>query len=85
MQLLEVELSDSLVDWIEQRIADGKFADASEYVRHLIEQDQRWRAAVTALQVEITKGIESGIAGPFDPDAFNREMVARHFSEKHCS
>lgn len=78
MATMNVSLPDPMKAWVEDQLNDGQYSNASDYVRHLIRKDQDRKKAIAALQVEITKGIESGLAEPFDPEAFNREMLERH-------
>lgn len=47
-------------DWVEGMSHDGRFGNASGYVRHLICKDQARQDAIAALQAEITVGVESG-------------------------
>jgi antitoxin ParD1/3/4 len=81
MATMNVSLPDQMKDWVESRSADGRFSNASDYVRHLIRRDQERTEAIASLQAEITKGIESGPGAPFDIDAFlmeaNREYDAQ--------
>jgi antitoxin ParD1/3/4 len=78
MATMNVSLPDPMKDWVESRTQDGTFSNASDYVRHLIRRDQERQAAITALQSEITAGLESGPAQPFDQASFKARMRERH-------
>jgi antitoxin ParD1/3/4 len=60
------------------RTHDGRFSNASDYVRHLIRKDQERQDAIAALQAEITAGIASGEAQLFDSAAFKARMREPH-------
>ncbi|MCR9152347.1 MAG: type II toxin-antitoxin system ParD family antitoxin [Rhodobacteraceae bacterium] len=78
MATMNVSLPDPMKEWVESRAHDGRFSNASDYVRHLIRKDQDRQAAIATLQAEITAGIESGEPAGFDTAAFKRRMRARH-------
>lgn len=78
MATMNVSLPDPMKDWVESRTRDGRFSNASDYVRHLIRKDQERQAALAAFQTEITLGIESGLARPFDLGAFTARMREPH-------
>ena len=70
MASMNVSLPDPMKDWVEDRTKDGRFANSSDYVRHLIRRDQEREAAIAEMQAEIDKGLASGIAEDLDFDAF---------------
>jgi antitoxin ParD1/3/4 len=74
MATMNVSLPDPMKDWVESRTHDGRFSNGSDYVRHLIRKDQERQAAIEALQSEITAGLASGEARPFDSAAFKARM-----------
>jgi len=74
MATMNVSLPDPMKDWVESRAQDGRFSNASDYVRHLIRKDQERQAAIAAFQREITAGIESGAPREFDEAAFKARM-----------
>jgi antitoxin ParD1/3/4 len=78
MATMNVSLPDPMKDWVESRSNDGRFSNASDYIRHLIRRDQERQAALAALQAEITLGVESGPARPFDLAAFKARMREPH-------
>lgn len=78
MATMNVSLPDPMKDWVESRTHDGRFSNASDYVRHLIRKDQERQAAIAALQSEITAGMTSGEPQPFDGEALKARMRERH-------
>jgi len=80
MATMNVSLPDPMKDWVESRSHDGRFSNASDYVRHLIRKDQERQDAIAALQAEITVGVESGAPRAFDRAAFKARMREPHGS-----
>jgi antitoxin ParD1/3/4 len=48
--------------WIKSQIAAGEFTNDSEYIRHLVRNDQAKNVALLQLKMEIQKGLESGVS-----------------------
>ena len=59
MPQLNVSLPDGLKAWTDARVAEGRFASPSDYVRDLIRRDQDAAAELQWLQGEIDKGLAS--------------------------
>jgi antitoxin ParD1/3/4 len=59
-------------DWVEQQIQGGRYSNNSDYVRDLIRRDQELRDKTLALQLAITKGLESDFDGKLDMDEIKR-------------
>lgn len=78
MVTMNVSLPEPMKDWVERRTRDGRFSNASDYVRHLIRRDQEREAALAALQAEITAGIESGPSRLLDGSSIKARARARH-------
>ena len=78
MATMNVSLPDIMKAWVEKQTEDGRYGNASDYVRDLIRKDQDRQAAIGALQAAITEGVESGEPKPFDVDAFKLRMRDRH-------
>ena len=77
---MNVSLPNQMKDWVEDRVASGLYANASDVVRDLIRREQQRGDAVAALQREIDIGRASGISatpasGLFD--AVRRASAAR--------
>lgn len=73
MATMNVSLPDPMKDWVETQAADGRFANSSDYVRHLIRRDQEREAAIAELQAAVDEGLESGAPVSFDA----RKLKAR--------
>ena len=78
MATMNVSLPDPMKAWVENQTTDGKYSNASDYVRDLIRRDQERRRAIDTLQSAITEGLESGEAERFDAQVFKLKMRERH-------
>ncbi|MCD1636378.1 type II toxin-antitoxin system ParD family antitoxin [Martelella mediterranea] len=78
MATMNVSLPDPMKAWVEAQTSDGRYSNASDYVRDLIRKDQERHTAVKTLQAAITEGIESGEPQAFDHTAFKLRMRERH-------
>jgi antitoxin ParD1/3/4 len=56
---MNISLEKPTREWVEGRMKRSGFSTASEYMRHLIREDQK-REGQEALEAELIKGIESG-------------------------
>jgi antitoxin ParD1/3/4 len=65
---MNVSIPESMKVWVEQQANSGRYANASDYVRHLIRCDQERTAKIAHIQALVTEGIESG-AGDRSMDA----------------
>ena len=57
MATMNVSLPDPMRDWVDTQVKGGEYANASDYVRDLIRQDQR---RLQTLKAAIPHGMESG-------------------------
>jgi len=48
--------------WIKAQISAGKFTTDSEYLRHLVRNDQANNAKFSTIKAAIQKGLDSGIS-----------------------
>lgn len=62
--------------WIKAQIEAGEFTNESEYVRHLIRQDQAKNSKFLELREAIQKGIDSGVSERNLPEIM-KEVEAR--------
>jgi antitoxin ParD1/3/4 len=72
MATMNVSLPEEMKEWVEQQSVDGKFANASDYVRDLIRRDIKRTEGIARLQAEIDKGR----AGPFREYNSTDELLA---------
>ncbi len=78
MATMNVSLPDPMKAWVEARLKDGSYSNASDYVRHLIRRDQERAQAISALQKAIDEGLESGEPEALDFKAFKAQMREKH-------
>ncbi|MEZ0472984.1 type II toxin-antitoxin system ParD family antitoxin [Luteimonas salinilitoris] len=60
MTTMNVSIPDAMKLWVEQQARSGHYANASDYVRHLIRRDQERMAKVAHMQALVAEGIASG-------------------------
>lgn len=58
MQSMNISLPEPLKQFVDLQIASGRYSSASEYVRELIREDERRRAA-ERLELLLLQGLES--------------------------
>lgn len=77
MSDLTVTMPPALQSWIEARVAEGRYADAADYLRDLVRRD---RAHATDDVAQLRSMIEDGLASGIDerhPEEVLREVMAR--------
>ncbi len=67
MTTMNISLPDSMRMFIEQKITQGGYSTASEYIRQLVREDQK-RAAQERLEALLMEGIESGPSIEITPE-----------------
>ena len=75
MATMNISLPDPLKQFVDEEVREGGFASTSDYMRDLVRQRQRAKAA-EFLRPLIAQGLASGPAGPIEPDYF-RGLPAR--------
>jgi antitoxin ParD1/3/4 len=55
-----VTLTDQQSEWNKARIAEGGFANDSDYIRDLVRRDQQHRTTLDALRAAIQEGLQGG-------------------------
>jgi antitoxin ParD1/3/4 len=60
MATMNISLPDRMKEWVEAQTQDGRYSNASDYVRDLIRRDQARNAKIAALQRHIDEGLASG-------------------------
>ena len=71
MASLNVHMPPDLRDFVDQRTKKGGFSTPTEYVRHLIREDQR-REAERRIEALFLEGVKSGRATGSVEDLFKR-------------
>jgi len=80
MATMNVSLPDPMKVWVEAQTQDGRYSNASDYVRDLIRRDQDRQQAIAELQQLVDEGLASGPATRLDVEAFlarKRDQNAR--------
>ena len=62
MATMNISLPDRMKDWVEAQARNGRYSNASDYVRDLIRRDQERADSLAELQALLTQGLESGIS-----------------------
>ena len=75
---MNVSLPNPMKKWVEGQTSDGRYANASDYIRDLIRRDQASQADIEAIRAALIEGEESGEPQPFDSSQFKQEMAAKH-------
>lgn len=70
MATMNVSLPGPMKTWVEAQTKDGRYSNASDYVRDLIRRDQDRHQAIAELQQLVDEGIASGTARHLDVEAF---------------
>lgn len=62
MATMNISLPDKMKEWVEQQVATGRYANASDFVRDVIREQQEKETELSQLRAEIQKGLDSGIS-----------------------
>jgi antitoxin ParD1/3/4 len=77
MAQMNVSLPEGLKAWVDQCVADGRFASASDYVRDLLRKDQDRAERLARLRAAIDHGRESGVSTRSLQDIYDAHMKRR--------
>jgi antitoxin ParD1/3/4 len=77
-----VALGDHFVKLIEDQVASGRYASASEVVRAGLRLLEEREARLEELRAELRKGEESGDPLPFEPEKWRAEWKATWEAEE---
>ena len=83
---LSVSFPKPMSDFIEERVRDGSFADASEYLRHLVRQD--YDRESEALRSLVEEGLASGPGIEMTParrTAMRERLMAKRARRKRSA
>lgn len=78
MATMNVSLPDQMKAWVERQTEDGRYSNASDYVRDLIRRDQERREAIAEIQALLDEGVASGDYRAFDAKQFLAGMHEKH-------
>jgi antitoxin ParD1/3/4 len=73
-----VSLGEHFVNFIDYQVEEGRYGSASDVVRAGLRLLEEHEARLSALQVELIAGEESGEPRPFNNAAFIKRMKAKH-------
>jgi antitoxin ParD1/3/4 len=77
MAQVNVSFPPALKEWIDQKVAEGRYSSASDYLRDLIRRDQEAAMAETEwLRGLIAEGLASGVVDE-EPEAVIENIIAR--------
>ena len=76
MATMNISLPDPMKDWVNAQAESGRYANASDYVRDLIRQDQERADKVRQLQALIDQGLASGVSEAGMDDVLARARKA---------
>ena len=66
MATMNISLPDQMKQWVEDQVATGRYANASDYVRDLVRQHQDEQAererGIAEVQALIDEGLASGVS-----------------------
>lgn len=78
MSTLNVSMPAALEQWVRRRIAQGRYADAADYVRDLVRRDQQAAEEDAAwLKAAIEEGLASGTIDA-EPEDVIEDIIAAH-------
>ncbi|MCO8146462.1 type II toxin-antitoxin system ParD family antitoxin [Rhodovulum tesquicola] len=70
MATMNVSLPGPMKAWVEAQTQDGRYSNASDYVRDQIRCDQDRQQAISELQRLVDEGLASGPGARLDVEAF---------------
>lgn len=76
MTEMTISVPPALKQWIDERVASGKYADATDYVRDLLRRDQEHAQDESAwLKALIDEGLASGVLDAEPEDVLDAVMA----------
>lgn len=76
MATMNVSLPEPMKEWVDAQANSGRYANVSDYIRHLIRLDQERTDKIAVMQRLIDAGLASGI-GDRSPEALFEAALAR--------
>lgn len=62
MATMNISLPDRMKQWVERQIQDGRYSNASDYVRDLIRRDQERAGKIAQMQQLVDEARASGVS-----------------------
>ena len=75
METMNISLPDTLIDFVQERVASSKFSNPSDYITSLIRQDKQ-REAEEKIEQALLEGLNSGPSTAID-DAYWERLNQR--------
>ena len=80
MQRKTITLTPQQDEWVKAQVASGQFGNDSEYIRHLVRQDQMRRQAEAELGDILDQSLASGVSESSPLDIWQAALM-RHKSK----
>lgn len=74
MSTLNISITDDMRKWVDQQIASGRYANASDYIRDLIRTNQ---STTDAIRLALIQGEQSGTSSLTLEDIIEMEFPSR--------
>ena len=74
MATMNISLPDQMKNWVEAQSHDGRYSNASDYVRDLIRRDQVRLEKIAEMQRLVDEGFASGISDDTVDDIWKRAL-----------
>jgi len=74
MGTLNISLPEAMRSFIDQKVAEGGYSTASEYIRELVREDQK-RQAQLRLETLLLEGLESGVPVEINDEWWERKKA----------
>ena len=75
MATMNISVPDAMKAWVEEQVATGRYANASDLMRDLIRKEQGRADAIARMQALIDEGLASPVVD-LDMDALRAEVRA---------
>lgn len=77
MPQVNLSLPPALKNWVDSKVAEGRYSSASDYVRDLVRRDQESTIAETEwLRELVAEGLASGVVDE-EPETVIENIIAR--------
>ncbi|QQR39706.1 type II toxin-antitoxin system ParD family antitoxin [Devosia rhizoryzae] len=61
MATMNISLPDAMKTWVEEQVATGRYANASDYVRDMLRRDQELASRRARFDQLVQEGLDSGV------------------------
>jgi antitoxin ParD1/3/4 len=83
MPQMNLSLPPALKNWVDSKIAEGRYSSASDYMRDLVRRDQESAMAETEwLRELVAEGLASGIVDE-EPETVIENIIAKRRAKTH--